>query len=354
MIKKLLSIALVATAFVSNAQNLKVQRNVSAEQVSVRPNGFRLGGGNQVLNTVDTLMPGSAMLPSGCAVATPTTSLSGFVFYRVDAVNPKDSGYFFGTNIFPFAGTTLTDIAQKYPSGTAGLTVTNVLTWAAKAHGTTATTSANIYDEDITTAAPNAVLGTSTPIAMAAYSTSQYNNYVFATPVTVAPNVNFFASITIPTFGGTDADTMAIVSTKFGCSTSADSLSWMNISPYGWFPVNGLFGANLDLMIWPVVSIPTSGTIAYTKGSVSLYAASPNPANNTVNINFSLANASKVEIEVIDITGKTVKTIKNNETFSSNGKHSVAIDVTNLESGSYFYSINANGTKMFSKFVVTK
>ncbi len=57
------------------------------------------------------------------------------------------------------------------------------------------------------------------------------------------------------------------------------------------------------------------------------------------------------EVQVYDITGKMVKTINNNAT---SGKNVIAIDVTNLEAGSYMYSINAGGTKMFSKFVVTK
>ena len=57
---------------------------------------------------------------------------------------------------------------------------------------------------------------------------------------------------------------------------------------------------------------------------------------------------------MIDISGKIVKTIKGTETFSTGAKHAVSIDLTNLESGTYFYSINASDTKLFSKFVVAK
>jgi hypothetical protein len=361
MIKKLLSIALVVVAVTANAQqSKKIATTPVAEQVNVTNVPFRLSGGNQVLNTIDTLRPASIISPSGCAVVTPTTATSGFVFYRVDRNAVKDSGYYFGTSKLPITGATTTDLAMKYPSGTAGLSVTNILTWAAKAKGGTATTTAHIYGQDLTTMGPSTVtLGTSTPKTMATYTTSSYNNYVFAVPVVVAANINFFASITVPAFGGVDADTMAIVSTKFACA-STDSLSWMNISPYGWYSVKYIFNelpanaSNLDLMIWPVVTIPTAGVIAYSKGDLNLYAASPNPANSSININFTLKNASKVDIEVVDISGKIVKTIKGTETFSTGAKHAVAIDVTSLEAGTYFYSISANDTKLFSKFVVAK
>jgi hypothetical protein len=347
MIKKLFTVAFLASTMFVSAQQLKLTKGVATDFVPAQKTGHQ-----SVSSTaIDTLMPASVMT-GGCAVGT-NTVLAGLVYYSIDHIAPMDSGYYFGTGKFPVSGANVTEIAQKYPSGTSGLSVTNVLTLAGKAHGTTATTSAKIYSETAGTLVPNAVLGTSTALSMSAYSASGYNNYSFGTPVVVAPNVKFFASITIPAFGGADLDTMAILSTKLGCS-STDSLSWMDIPPYGWHNVKSLFGSNLDLMIFPVVTITTTGLNVYSKGDVNLYAASPNPANNAININFSLNNASKVDIEVIDLTGKIVKSIKGNEVFSSDNKHTVSVDVTNLESGSYFYSINANGTKLFSKFVVAK
>ena len=344
MIKKLFSFALLAGFISVNAQQIKIaspKANVYTNTNSI----VRLGGNNQVQNLIDTLTPIS--LTYTCA-----TQMGGLVYYSVDQVAPMDSGYYFGTGIFPFAGATTTEISQKYPSGAAGLTVTNVLVLAAKANGgLNSSTSAKIYSENTSTKAPNTVLGTSTPMTMSTFTTGAYNNYVFGSPVAVAANLNFHCAITIPGFGGPDLDTMAVISTQLGCS-STDSLSWMNVSPYGWFNVKALFGGNLDLLIFPVVDIPTVGVTA-TKGNLSLYSASPNPASNSININFSLSNASKVEIEVIDLTGKIVKTIKGNNTFQ-NGKNTITIDVQNLESGSYFYSVNASGSRIFSKFVVTK
>ena len=356
MIKKLLSIALVVVAVSANAQQFKKSANYKGEQLNASVSS-RLAGGNQVLNTIDTLQPASIM-SGGCAVGT-NTAIAGFASYRWDLNAVKDSGYIFGTGIFPFTGVTVTDIAQRYNSGSVGLTVTNVLTWAAKASGGTATTTASIYDEDATFLSPGTSLGSSSPIAMSAYVQSNnataLNNYVFSTPVSVAANKNFFVTISIPAMGGANHDSMSIVTSRFGCPTTTDSLSWMNLGAFGWYStINGVFGSNLDIMMWPVVSIPTTGVVAYSKGDLNLYAASPNPTSNSININFTLNNPSKVDIDVVDVTGKLVKSVKGTETFSAAGKHSVTLDVTSLESGSYFYSVTANGTKLFSKFVVTK
>lgn len=344
MIKKLLSAALVLGFISVNAQQIKVANSPKAATFTPSST-LRLGAGNQVMNVIDTLMP--SILTNTCA-----TQPGGLVYYSWDFVTPNDSGYCFGTGIFPFAGANTTEVAQKYPSGTVGLSVTDVLVVAAVASGTSATTTAKIYAENVTTKAPSTVLGTSAAIPMSSYTVGAFTKYTFGTAVAVGANVNFYAAITIPPFGGTDLDTLAVTSTQFGCST-VDSLSWSLVSPYGWFNHKGLFGANLDLLIFPVVDIPTTSISGYTKGNMSLFAASPNPTSNSVNINFSLNNASKVEIEILDITGKVVKTIKDANIMLA-GKHSVSVDVSSLESGSYMYSVNAGGNKLFSKFVVTK
>jgi hypothetical protein len=358
MIKKLLSIALVAGALSVNAQqltpgkayyknaNLSSRTNAPASTYSV---------------TIDTLMPASTMA-GGCAVGT-NTAVNGFVYYGINRnpANHNDSGYYFGTGIFPQAGLNVTGLAQRYKVGGTAATVSSVLVWAGKASGSITTTTATILSE-MAGNGPGAMIGTaSAPLTMASYvasltsTVSPYATYTFTTPVPLTANENFFASISIPGFGGTDHDTLAVLDTRLGCS-SVDTLSWINIpAAGGWHSVLSGFGSNLDLMIFPVLDISSSvGINNYVShGGLSIFAASPNPANNSININFSLNNPSKVEIEVYDISGKVVKSIKNNESFAS-GKSYISVDVSNLEAGTYMYSINANGNKMFSKFMVTK
>jgi hypothetical protein len=190
---------------------------------------------------------------------------------------------------------------------------------------------------------------------MATFTVGNYTSFHFATPVNVSAG-NFFAAVTVPAFGGADHDTLSILCTQLGQCPPAgsDSASAIKLGApvNAWYLVKVGFGENGDLMIFPVISIANSVSNV-TRGNLSLYAASPNPAVNSVDINFSLENPSKVEIEVYDLTGKLVKSIKNSDSFSM-GKHAVSVDISSLESGTYMYSINASGNKMFSKFVVTK
>jgi len=312
-------------------------------------------GNPGVQNVIDTLFPASVM-PGGCVSSTVTT-VGGLYNYVNDNVAPMDSGYIFGTGIIPLsatASTMATELGQKY-NVTGAATVTEVLVWAGAAHGTTATTTAKIYTESATTHKPNTLLGTSAVLPMSAYNTTGYTTFTFGTPVAVSAG-NFFAAVTVPTFGGADMDTLSVLCTQLGACPPAGSDSCGAIklgAPINsWYLIKVGFGVNGDLMIFPVLSI-ANGISNVTKGDLSLYAATPNPASNNININFSINNASKVDIEVIDVTGKVVKTIKGNETLAS-GKHSISLDVTSLESGSYMYSITAAGSRMVSKFVVTK
>ena len=67
----------------------------------------------------------------------------------------------------------------------------------------------------------------------------------------------------------------------------------------------------------------------------------PNPFNPSTKIDFSLAVDSKVTLKVYDILGSEVATL-----FTSNlaaGSHSINFDASNLESGVYFYRIQAEG-----------
>ena len=377
MIKKLFTLGLVLVAFAGNAQQF--QKNTKPLGKDVIANTNWASKVNQVASTysvtIDTLRPASVSTATACGI---TGGLKDYLAYST-----PDSGFAFGTaiaNTFTYnIGTvvtitaTTTELAQKYNVGAAAATITNVLVLPGAGSGTVTTTKAKIYPGASNTISSTVTpSGTSNTVAMTAYHTAMtattiaqgYVSYSFSTPVAVAANANFFASVTVPAMGGADKDTMSILTTAAACSSnSADSLSWIQTTfviptagtQVQWGPIKRVFGAanNLDLMIFPVIDINSVGINNYVShGDLSIFAASPNPANTTININFSVAKPAAVEIQVYDITGKIVKTIKNNDVVT--GKNAISVDVSNLEAGSYLYSIDANGNKMFSKFVVTK
>jgi len=303
-------------------------------------------------STIDTLMP-ATLTGNGCGLT------GGIAYYGINRVGAnrgtaKDSGYYFGTGKFPQAGVLVTGLAQKYKVGTSAATVTNVLILTGKAKGGTTTTTASIYSINASTQAPATSLGTSNPLAMSAYSQTGYTSFTFASAITVAANSEFAASITVPAFGGTDKDTLAILDTKAGCS-SPDSLSWVQFNSAQWLPVTAVFGpaSNMDFLIFPVLDIANGINDYVSKGGLSLYAASPNPANSTIQINFSLENTAKVEIEVYTIGGQLIKSFQASDN-ALTGKNTTQLDVSTLEAGTYIYAVNAGGNKLFSRFVVIK
>lgn len=78
----------------------------------------------------------------------------------------------------------------------------------------------------------------------------------------------------------------------------------------------------------------------------------PNPANQTVTVNFTTAKPENIEMIITDLNGKIVKTI-----FRENyqpGNHSVNIDVQNYETGNYFLTMRIGEALETRKFAVIK
>jgi hypothetical protein len=67
----------------------------------------------------------------------------------------------------------------------------------------------------------------------------------------------------------------------------------------------------------------------------------PNPFNPSTKITFRLAADSKVSLKVFDVLGQEVMTIVNNDLTA--GSHQVDFSANHLNSGVYFYKIEATG-----------
>ena len=76
----------------------------------------------------------------------------------------------------------------------------------------------------------------------------------------------------------------------------------------------------------------------------------PNPAVSTLNINFELLNSTEsVVINVIDVNGRTIKTITNR--FEGQGFQSLTTNVSELSKGVYFVRIQAGKSIVTKKFI---
>ncbi len=86
--------------------------------------------------------------------------------------------------------------------------------------------------------------------------------------------------------------------------------------------------------------------------SAKLFQNQPNPFNGTTTISYSLEQAGKVSLTVVDVNGKVVATF--NEGMKSAGNYSVTFNADELASGIYNYSLNVNGERITKRMIITK
>jgi hypothetical protein len=340
----------------ANAQQ-KITKSVTANPVN---KAILINDGSLSKTAVTSTLTPPTFTAGGCGTNTANiVYYSSFGSQATTQYTYTGVGYLFGTNsstvTVPGFGDIVTNndkAAQKY-NVTGFVSVTDVIVYSAIGEGT-GNVNAKIYSENTTTKGPLAQIGTTATKALSSFT--GLDVFTFGTPVALSAG-NFFASIETPAIGGAGMDTLAILSTTFGCS-STDSLSWVyttSASPFvtsGWSSMEIANGGNLDLMIFPVIDITTGVNNSISRGNLTLLAAFPNPANNEITINFGLNQSSKVEIEMYDVTGKMVNSIKLDNLEA--GNHSSKVNTSNLNAGVYMYSVKSDNAKMFSKFTIAK
>jgi len=87
--------------------------------------------------------------------------------------------------------------------------------------------------------------------------------------------------------------------------------------------------------------------------SYNLYQNDPNPFNTITNIGYQLPVSSFVTLKLFDTLGREVETLLNRE-HQSAGVHSVTFDASHLNSGVYFYRIEAGTYRDSKKLLLLK
>jgi hypothetical protein len=96
------------------------------------------------------------------------------------------------------------------------------------------------------------------------------------------------------------------------------------------------------------VSVPRMKPMAHNNG-LKVY---PNPATDMVTVDFTLAKDEQIQLNIVDITGKTI--FSNNMGNRDAGFHSEMINCSNLPSGMYFVTLKTKTQNKTAKIVVTK
>lgn len=76
----------------------------------------------------------------------------------------------------------------------------------------------------------------------------------------------------------------------------------------------------------------------------------PNPSSSATTVDYYLHKAAHVEIEVKDITGRSVATLVN--AHSNEGKHSLDVDLSHFQSGTYIFTLKTNNSVSITQKVI--
>jgi flagellar hook assembly protein FlgD len=93
----------------------------------------------------------------------------------------------------------------------------------------------------------------------------------------------------------------------------------------------------------PVVSLTE------TSAEVAISNVYPNPSTGETSIDYTLANAGVVNLNVTDLTGKVIYTI--NEGTVAEGTHAVSFDAANFANGVYYVTLTAGESVVTQKFI---
>lgn len=81
-----------------------------------------------------------------------------------------------------------------------------------------------------------------------------------------------------------------------------------------------------------------------------IYPIYPNPVEDITTVGFSMSQGMPVDIQIMDIKGQMVRSLRKGEFFNS-GNHTIHFSSKNLSNGVYILNIAGNGFQMSEKFV---
>ncbi|MFI5195968.1 MAG: T9SS type A sorting domain-containing protein [Chitinophagales bacterium] len=191
--------------------------------------------------------------------------------------------------------------------------------------------------------------------------------HMFTTPTAYLSDTFFVGFDINYTWAGAAGDTIGLFTTKDGDRTSpiytlsgADTIvNNVNVSEYSdntWHDnaTDNFVVAN-NYIMFPIVKVG-AGILSVNgirNKNFIFFGNYPDPAVNIMNIKFSLANTTDVTIEIMDMNGRVINTIR--QTNLSAGEHIITLETANLAAGDYLYLIRTtDGGGIASKMTIVK
>ncbi|NOZ45238.1 MAG: T9SS type A sorting domain-containing protein [Chlorobi bacterium] len=132
-----------------------------------------------------------------------------------------------------------------------------------------------------------------------------------------------------------------------------DAIAFLwNAGSWGWVTANPMIRLVVDATEnWtgndPLISVQETKVDPFMNSVGQNF---PNPASTTTTIKYRIDRTSDVTLSVYDVTGKRVVMV--DEGNVSSGRHEVTIDVSELNAGIYYYTLNADHFESTKKMVV--
>jgi hypothetical protein len=92
-----------------------------------------------------------------------------------------------------------------------------------------------------------------------------------------------------------------------------------------------------------------TSTPEYSDQTLSAVIVYPNPSNDFVNVSFTLNESTSMDVEVVDITGKLIKTLLHSTQYP--GPHKHIFDLKGITPGIYFLKISAEKNTLSQKLI---
>ena len=340
-------------------------------------NLFQNGVAQRVTGLSDTLYFGSSYQFSG-----PYSNIA------LDRVAPLDSGFLYGMNAAGYKG-----FAQLYRYANIDLatpqdTTYNILGLLARFNGTKSATSTKsavftvwkrdtnkypvtnrpkvyVYGEPLA-----ATVATKT-VPFSAINLGASTVSYFATPIT-GINYDVYCGYTIAyNFSTSAGDSIGLASTQTAGTniysieagtgdTLLNARNLIQTSAGVWRSIvyDFTIGNGGDQVIYPIIKLSCtachpSAVNGLTKNGLTFFGNYPNPAVANTNIRFGLKSKADVTIQVLDISGRALRTIR--QTGLANGEHIINVETASLPAGNYVYTIETSeGDVMASQMTVAK
>ena len=265
-------------------------------------------------------------------------------------VDDTDSGFYFGTNSYKDLGKgqVLTFEGNNSFKVVGGIAYFN----QAKIVGD-GNITAEVYTLDAS-GAPDKLIVVSNPLKSSELTppTDIIQATIFSMPEEgnlSLTSPNFLLNINFTDLYSSN-DSVGLYSTLIDCGNGDNT--WEKWSDGAWHSMSDPNGWNfhLDIALEAIVefSDATSADAHIHHNGITIFPAFPNPANQKIQLKYSIEKFGLVQIYVFDTQGKLIKNIKKEN--QSTGVHFEDVELKNFAPGTYYYQVTTKNGTIASRF----